>query len=92
MLQRLRHFLEANGGKIYIPDNRTFESEGAPIEQGVHRAIERRDEAIRSLLRSVYRFRDAVLVDGKNTDFGGALQDLYREPTHAEKLVGPPGP
>jgi hypothetical protein len=43
---------------------------------------------MRSLIRAVYRFRDATLVDAKKDDFG-ALQNLYRELERAESLVGP---
>jgi hypothetical protein len=75
-LQRLRKFLEANGTKIKIPDDRNFESEGEAIETGLLRTIEGRDIVMRSLIQAVYRFRDAALVEG---DFGNALQNLYRE-------------
>jgi hypothetical protein len=34
---------------------------------------------MRSLVRAVYRFRDATLVAEKKDDFGNALQNLYRE-------------
>jgi hypothetical protein len=34
---------------------------------------------MRSLIRAVYRFRDATLVAEKKDDFGNALQNLYRE-------------
>jgi hypothetical protein len=44
---------------------------------------------MRSLIRAVYRFRDATLVAEKKDDFGGALQNLYRELERAEELVGP---
>jgi hypothetical protein len=44
---------------------------------------------MRSLIRAVYRFRDATLVEEKKGDFGGALQNLYRELERAENLVGP---
>jgi hypothetical protein len=45
---------------------------------------------MRSLIRAVYRFRDAALVAEKKDDFGCALQNLYRELERAENLVGPP--
>ncbi|HXO96700.1 MAG TPA: hypothetical protein VN857_08965 [Chthoniobacterales bacterium] len=32
---------------------------------------------MRSLIRAVYRFRDATLVAEKKDDFGSALQNLY---------------
>ncbi|HET9375738.1 MAG TPA: hypothetical protein VFO40_12245 [Chthoniobacterales bacterium] len=89
-LQRLRKFLEANGARISIPDERTFESEGEAVEAGLKRTIERRDTVMRSLIRAVYRFRDATLVDEKKGDFGSALQNLYRELERAEEQVGPP--
>jgi len=41
--------------------------------------------------QAVYRFRDAALMTEKKDDFGGALQNLYRELERAEELVGPPG-
>jgi hypothetical protein len=44
---------------------------------------------MRSLIRAVYRFRDATLVAEKKDDFGSALQNLYRELERAENLVGP---
>jgi hypothetical protein len=44
---------------------------------------------MRSLIRAVYRFRDATLVAEKKNDFGNALQNLYRELERAEDLVGP---
>jgi hypothetical protein len=36
-LQRLRKFLEANGTKINIPDDRNFETEGDASESGLRR-------------------------------------------------------
>jgi hypothetical protein len=45
-----------------------------------------------SLVRAVYRFRDATLVAEKKDDFGNALQSLYRELERAEDLVGPLNP
>jgi Arc/MetJ-type ribon-helix-helix transcriptional regulator len=88
-LQRLRKFLEANGARISVPDDRTFETEGEAIESGLRRTIEGRDIVMRSLIKAVYRFRDATLVAEKKDDFGGALQNLYRELDRAEDLVGP---
>jgi hypothetical protein len=90
-LQRLRKFLEANGAGISIPDDRNFETEGEAIESGLRRTIEGRDMVMRSLIRAVYRFRDATLVAEEKHDFGNALQNLYREFERAEDLVGPPG-
>jgi hypothetical protein len=52
-LQRLRKFLEANGTRISIPDERTFESEGEAVEAGLKRTIEGRDTVMRSLIRAV---------------------------------------
>jgi hypothetical protein len=46
---------------------------------------------MRSLVRSVYRFRHATLVAQKKDDFGNALQNLYRELERVEDLVGPSG-
>ena len=46
---------------------------------------------MRSLIRAVYRFRDATRVAQKKDDFGSALQNLYRELERAEDLVGPAG-
>jgi hypothetical protein len=88
-LQRLRKFLEANGARIATPEDRTFESEGEAIESGFRRTIEGRDMVMRSLVRAVYRFRDATLVAEKKDDFGNALQNLYRELERAEDVVGP---
>jgi hypothetical protein len=88
-LQRLRKFLEANGARISIPEDRTFETEGEAIESGLRRTIAGRDAVMRSLIRAVYRFRNATLVAEKKDDFGGALQNLYRELERAEKVVGP---
>jgi len=45
---------------------------------------------MRSLIRAVYRFRDATLVAERKDDFGSALQNLYPELERAENLVGPP--
>jgi hypothetical protein len=90
--QRLRKALEDNGAKISTLQNRTFETEGEVIERGVQRTIEHRDVVTLNLLRAVYRFRDAVLVDEKKGDFPTALQNLYGELARAEELVGPPGP
>ena len=90
-LQRLRKFLEANEARISIPDDRNFETEGEAIESGLRRTIEGRDTVMHSLIRAVYRFRDATLVAEKKDDFGNALQNLYRELERAEDLVGPPG-
>ena len=88
-LQRLRKFLEANGTRISLPDDRTFETEGEAIESGLRRTVEGRDTVMRSLIRAVYRFRDAALVAEKKDDFGNALQNLYRELERAEDVVGP---
>jgi len=88
-LQRLRKFLEANGARIKIPDDRSFETEGEAIELGLRRTIEGRDIVMRDLNCAVYWFRDAALVDAKKDDFGNALQNLYRELERAEKLIGP---
>jgi hypothetical protein len=78
-LQRLRKFLEATGARISIPEDRNFETEGEAIESGLRRTLEGRDVVMRSLIRAVYRFRDATLVAEKKHDFGSALQNLYRE-------------
>jgi hypothetical protein len=88
-LQRLRKFLEATGARISIPEDRSFETEGAAIESGLKRTIAGRDAVMRCLIRAVYRFRDATLVAEKKADFGNALQNLYRELERAENLVGP---
>ncbi len=88
-LQRLRKFLEANGTRISIPDDRNFETEGEAIESGLRRTVEGRDVVMRNLIRAVYRFRDATLVADKKDDFSNALQNLYRELERAEDLVGP---
>jgi hypothetical protein len=88
-LQRLRKFLEEHGARISTPDDRNFESEGQALESGLRRTIEGRDTVMRSLIRAVYRFRDATLVVEKKDDFGNALQNLYRELERAEDLVGP---
>jgi len=90
-LQRLRQFLEANGTRIATPEDRTFESEGEAIESGLRRTLESRDIVMRSLVRAVYRFKDATPVAEKKDDFGNALQNLYRELERAEYLVGPAG-
>jgi hypothetical protein len=88
-LQRLRNFLEANGARIKNPEDRNFETEGEAIESGLRRTIAGRDAVMRSLIRDVYRFRDATLVAEKKDDFGSALQNRYRELERAENLVGP---
>ena len=85
-LQRLRKFLEATGARISTPDDRNFETEGEAIESGLKRTIAGRDAIMRSLIRAVYRFRDATLVAEKKDDFGSALQNLYRELERAETL------
>ena len=64
-LQRLRKFLETNGTRTSIPDDRNFETEGEAIESGLRRTVEGRDMVMRSLIRAVYRFRDATLVAEK---------------------------
>ena len=74
-----------------MPDDRNFETEGEAIESGLRRTVESRDVVMRSLTRTVYRFRDAALVAEKKDDFGKALQNLYRELERAEELVGPAG-
>jgi hypothetical protein len=88
-LQRLRKFLETSGARISIPEDRCFETEGEAIESGLKRTIAGRDAVMRSLIRAVYRFRDAALVAEKKDDFGSALQSLYRELERTENLVGP---
>jgi hypothetical protein len=85
----LRKFLEEHGTRIGKPEKRTFESEGEAIEAGLRRTVEGRATVMRSLIRAVYRFRDATLVAEKKYDFGNALQNLYRELKRAEDLVGP---
>ena len=59
------------------------------FESGLRRTVESRNTVMRSLVRAVYRFRDATLVAEKKDDFGNALQNLYRELERAEDLVGP---
>jgi hypothetical protein len=88
-LQRLRTFLEENGARIGMPDDRNFETEGEALESGLKRTIAGRDAVMRSVIRAVYRFRDATVVAEKKDDFGNALQNLYRELERAENLVGP---
>ena len=88
-LQRLRKLLEATDARISIPEERSFETEVEAIESGLRRTIAGRDAVIRSLIRAVYRFRDAAPVAEKKDDFGSALQNLYRELERAENLVGP---
>jgi hypothetical protein len=61
------------------------------FESGLRRTVESRDTVMRSLVRAMYRFRDATLVAEKKDDFGSALQNLYRELERAEDLVGPAG-
>jgi hypothetical protein len=85
----LRKFLEEHGTRIATPEERSFETEGEVVESGFRRTLEGRDAMIRSLVRAVYRFRDATLVADKKEDFGGALQNLYRELERAENTVGP---
>jgi hypothetical protein len=69
-------FLEATGARISIPEERSFETEGDAIELGLKRTIAGRDAVMRmrSLIRAVYRFRDATLVDEKKDDFGNAFR------------------
>jgi hypothetical protein len=38
-LQRLRKFLEENGARIKVPDDRNFETEGEAIDTGLRRTI-----------------------------------------------------
>jgi hypothetical protein len=76
---------------LRIPEDRNFGTEGEAIESGLKRTIAGRDAVMRSLIRAVYRFRDATLVAEKKDDFGSALQNLYRELERAENLVGPAG-
>jgi hypothetical protein len=89
-LQRIRKLLEADGAKISVPENRTFETEGQVIERSVRRTIEGRDIVARNLIGAVYRFRDAVLVEEKKGDFANALQNMYRELARAESVIGSP--
>jgi hypothetical protein len=65
-----------------------FETEGEAIESGLRRTVESRNTVMRSLVRAVYRFRDATLVAEKKDDFGNAIRNLYRELERAEDLVG----
>lgn len=70
----------------------TLKPKAKPSSRGlVRRTIEGRDTVMRSLLQTVYRFRDATLVAEKKDDFGNALQNLYRELERAEDLAGPAG-
>jgi hypothetical protein len=52
--QRLLKFLEANGARISIPEDRSFESEGEAIESGLKGTLESREMVMRSLVRAVY--------------------------------------
>jgi hypothetical protein len=61
--------LEANGARISIPEERSFETKGEAIESGLKRTIAGRDAVMRSLIRAVYLFRDATLVAEKKDDF-----------------------
>jgi hypothetical protein len=63
------------------------ETEGEAIESRLRRTIEGRDAVMRSLVHDVYRFRDATLVDEKKDDFGGALQNLYRDLELSQNLT-----
>jgi hypothetical protein len=81
--------LGSEWGKNRVPKERNLETEGEVIELGLRRTIEGRDTVMRSLIRAVYRLRDATLVAKKKDDFGNALQNLYRELERAEDLVGP---
>jgi hypothetical protein len=72
-----------------LHDDRNSETEGEAIESGLRRTVEGRAAVMRSLIRAVYRFRDATLVSEKKDDFGNALQSLYRELERAENLIGP---
>jgi hypothetical protein len=83
--------MEANGARISVPEERNFETEGEAIESGLRRTVEGQATVMRSLIRAVYRFRDATLVAEKKDDFGGEIQNLYRELERAEDLVGPAG-
>jgi hypothetical protein len=47
-LQRLRKSLEANGARISIPEDPSFETEGEAIEAGLKRTIAGRDMVMRS--------------------------------------------
>ena len=89
-LQRFRKFLEANGAKVGVPETRTFQTEGEAIERGTRPTIEGRDVVTRNLIRAVYRFRDAVLVEEKKGDFANAVQNLYPNLSRTQELVGPP--
>jgi len=82
---------EENGARIGMPDDCNFEREGETIESGLRRTVESRDIVTRSLVRTVYRFRDATLIAEKKDYFGNALQKLYSEPERAETLIGPGG-
>jgi len=67
-LQRVREFLEETGARISIPEERSFETEGNAIEAGLKRTIAERDGVMRSLIRAVYRFRDATLAGTKEAN------------------------
>jgi hypothetical protein len=45
-LQRLRKFLESDGARVCIPDDRNFETEGEAIESGLRRRIEGRETVL----------------------------------------------
>src|SRR5258708_11804187 len=84
-LQRLRKLLEATSARIRFPEDRNFETEGEAIESGLRRTIAGRDAVMRSLIRAVYRFRDATHVAEKNGESGGAPHDRYRELDRKQK-------
>jgi hypothetical protein len=51
-MQWLRKFLEPNGARIKIPNDRSFETEGEAIEMGLKRTIAGRDIVMRSLIQT----------------------------------------
>jgi hypothetical protein len=92
-LRKICELLDSIQSNIHFrvtPDDRNFQTEGEAIESGLRRTVEGQATVMRSLIRAVYRFRDAILVDERKGDFGSALQSLYRELERAEDLVGPP--
>jgi hypothetical protein len=70
-LQRLRKFLEANGARIRIPDDRNFETEGEAIESGLRRTVEGRDMVMRS------SYSSGLAVPGR--DPGSREEGRFRE-------------
>jgi len=87
-LQRFRSVL-SEAGHVAIPASvqKTFDEEGAILENALTKSFRIRNDAIKSLCSSVRRFRDATIKEECKCDYPHALQALWKALDRAEDLI-----